>query len=236
MTKAEFPHQVQAILHRFFNADRLGVGGHDLGDPGGPGQPSGGHDAVHNIAFGKDAHQLAIAQNGQRADAMLHHEARAFQNAAVSFDRINPAILYEVINRRHGRLLSASVGRPSLGGKGHHSTTYAVWYLSFVRVSGRIKRQPGKAAAGTAPASLLETESRSKGYLKVIMSAVIKIDFVTRLQPQSDGSPEALNPAAGIHGEPCVPGLDRAQGPDKARGGILIGHSEVDEPKFARYI
>src|SRR4029079_5605429 len=193
------------MIYRFFNADRLGVGGHDLGDPGGPGQPSGGYDAVHNIAVGKDAHPLAIAQHGARAGAMLHHEARAFQNAAVSFDRINPAILYEVINRRHGRLLSASVGRPSLGGKGHHSTTYAVWYLSFVRVSGRIKRQPGKAAAGTAPASFLEAEGRTKSYFKDIMSAAIRGVLVPRLQPQSDGSPEALNPGAGIHGEPCVP-------------------------------
>src|SRR5689334_23029245 len=216
MTKAEFPHQVQAILYRLLNADRLGVGRRDLGDLGGRGEASGGHKAVHNISFGKEAHQLSIAQNGQRADAMLHHQARAFQNALVSFDRINPAVFYEIVDRRHGRLLSASVGRPSPGCKGHHSTTYAVWYLSFVRVSGRIKRQSGKAAAGTAPASLLEAESRTKGYFKVIMSAVIKVDLVTRLQSQSDGSPEALNPAAGIHGEACVPGLDRTQRPYKA--------------------
>ena len=37
------------------------------------------------------------------------------------------------------------------------------------------------------------------------MSAVIKIDLVTRLQPHSDGSPETLNPAAGIQAKRVSP-------------------------------
>ncbi len=68
------------------------------------------------------------------------------------------------------------------------------------------------------------------------MSSVIKVNLVPRLQAQSDRPPETLHPAAGIHGETSVPGLNCSQSPYKARGGVLIGNGEVDEAESAGHV
>lgn len=68
-----------------------------------------------------------------------------------------------------------------------------------------MKRQPGKAAADIDRVPALEPQGRPEGYFQVIMRAVIKVDFVPRLQTQADRAPESLDPAAGIHGKRVSP-------------------------------
>ncbi len=99
MAETKFPHQVQAVFYGFVHTDRLGIGRHHFGDLGGSGQASEGHDAVHDVPLGEDTHQLAIAQHGQSADAIFHHETCAFENGVVGFDGQNPAILHKIVDR-----------------------------------------------------------------------------------------------------------------------------------------
>ena len=68
------------------------------------------------------------------------------------------------------------------------------------------------------------------------MRTVIKVDLVARLQTQSDGTPESLYPAAGIHGETGVPGLHSAQSSHEARTSVLIGNAEVHKADLPRHI
>lgn len=50
------------------------------------------------------------------------------------------------------------------------------------------------------------------------------------------GAPEPLDPAAGIHGETGVPGLDSAQSSHEARACVLIGNAEVHKADLPRHI
>src|SRR5882724_9303791 len=108
MAEAKLPHEVQTVFNSLVHADRFGIGRHHFRDLGAAGHASEGHNTVHDIPLGEDTYQLAIAQHGQSANAMFHHEAGAFEHSAVGFDRQDPAILHKIIDRRHERLLSES--------------------------------------------------------------------------------------------------------------------------------
>ena len=62
-------------------------------------------NAVHDVALGKDAGQFSIAQHGQGADIVFHHEASRLQHGTCSIDRINFAILHNFAEGGHGKLL-----------------------------------------------------------------------------------------------------------------------------------
>jgi hypothetical protein len=68
------------------------------------------------------------------------------------------------------------------------------------------------------------------------MRSVIKVDLVARVEAQSNGAPEPLDPAAGIHGETGVPGLDSAQSSHEVRTCVLIGNAEVHKADLPRHI
>jgi len=68
------------------------------------------------------------------------------------------------------------------------------------------------------------------------MRSVIKVDLVACLEAQSNGAPEPFDPAAGIHGETGVPGLDSAQSSHEARACVLIGNAEVHKADLPCHI
>ena len=106
MAEAKFPHEIDAVFHAFFNMDCLWIGGHDLRNLSCSRHAPNSHHAVHDVALREDPDQFTTTQDRQSADVVFHHKARAFQNRAISFDGIDPAILHKIVDRRrHRRLL-----------------------------------------------------------------------------------------------------------------------------------
>src|SRR4029077_17077295 len=97
----------------------------------------------------------------------------------------------------------------------------------------KIKRQPGKATARTVRVPVLEPEGRTEGNFKVIVRAVIEVNFVARFKAQADRTPESLDSPSGIHGETCVPGLNSTQGSHEPCGRVLIGNAKIHEAELA---
>src|ERR1700685_2733346 len=65
MAEAELAHKKEAVVDGFLDANEFGMGGHDFGNFGGSGTASQCHDAVHNVALGKNADDFAVAQHRQ---------------------------------------------------------------------------------------------------------------------------------------------------------------------------
>src|SRR5580658_10572602 len=111
MAKSELAHDEQALLNALVGGDGAGVGGHNLGHSSGSGSAAHGDHAVHDVAFGEDAHQFSVAQNGHGADVVLHHVARGLEHSAGGFDGIHFSVFDEIAESRHGSLLRGSLLR-----------------------------------------------------------------------------------------------------------------------------
>src|SRR5580700_4048681 len=98
MAEAELAHQEQAVFYGFVHVDRFRVGGHDLSNLSGSGHASGSDHAVHDIAFGEDADNLSVAQYRQGTNAVLHHEAGCFEDAAVGVNGVDSAVFHNIVN------------------------------------------------------------------------------------------------------------------------------------------
>src|SRR5450631_3226768 len=105
MAESELPHDEQALLDGLVGGHGARVSGHDFRHRGRSRSAPHRHDSVHDVAFRQDAHQFAVAQHGQRADVVLHHETRSLEHGAGSFDRIKLAVFHEFTEGLHGSLL-----------------------------------------------------------------------------------------------------------------------------------
>src|SRR5580692_8952488 len=101
MAEAELTHQEEAVFYRFVHADRFRVGGHDLGNLRGSGHASGGDYAVHYVALGEDADDVPVAQHRQGPNAVFHHEAGCFEDAAVGVNGVDSAFFHDIVNLPH---------------------------------------------------------------------------------------------------------------------------------------
>src|SRR5713101_2344017 len=93
------------MLHCLVNADRLGVRRHHFRDLRRTRHAADGDDPIHDVALGENAYQFSIAQYRQSADAVFHHQTGGLEHGAVSFNGVHPAILHQIVNRRHRKLL-----------------------------------------------------------------------------------------------------------------------------------
>src|SRR5712692_2836326 len=78
----------------------------------------------------------------------------------------------------------------------------------------------------------LKTKYRPEGNLQVVAGTVIEVNFVTRFQTQSKGSPESFNASCRIECNFCVAGGDGAQSTRNASGHVVIGGGGVDKPNL----
>ena len=101
MAEAELTHEEEAVVDGFVDADRLGVGGHDLGNFGGSRAASQRYHAIHYVTLGKNADNFSVAQHRQSADAMFHHETGGLEHGAVGVNGIDPAIFHDIVNLSH---------------------------------------------------------------------------------------------------------------------------------------
>ena len=100
-------------------------------------------------------------------------------------------------------------------------------------VAGKNKAAAWEATARTVRVPALEPEGRTEGNFKVIVRAVIEVNFVARFKAQADRTPESLDSTSGIHGETCVPGLNSTQGSHEPCGRVLIGNAKIHEAELA---
>src|ERR1035438_2539892 len=93
-------HQSHAVFQVFVHADGEGIVGHDLSHAGAAGITSFRHDALHQVAFGKNPDQFAIVQDGHGADVVLNHESHRFEHGVAQF-RLKCVLIFDQVADTH---------------------------------------------------------------------------------------------------------------------------------------
>src|SRR5271167_3969000 len=131
MAKSEFAHDEQALLDALISGNRARIRRHDFGYGGSSGSAADSNHAIHDVALRQDARQLSVAQYGQGANIVFHHETRGLEHGAGGLDGIQLTVFDEIAESGHGLLLRHSEtcvdsARPPAGlGGGQYFTTGA---------------------------------------------------------------------------------------------------------------
>src|SRR5438128_10103593 len=96
MTESVLPHQQHAGLYYFLRAYGEGIRRHNLADSGFARVPPFNYNALHQVAFRKDAGQHAVAQHWHSANIAGHHRLRDFQNRLIDVAAMGMLILNQV--------------------------------------------------------------------------------------------------------------------------------------------
>ncbi len=78
-------HQRHACFEIVVGRDREWISGHNFADLRTGSILALGDHSTHQIALGKDSHQLPVFEDWHRSDVVLHHELRNFEDGVVDF-------------------------------------------------------------------------------------------------------------------------------------------------------
>jgi len=93
MTETVAAHENHSGFEVVIGADRQGIIGHHFRHAGGSRVAIFGHDTAHQVALGKNPHQLSVVDHGNRADVAFDHRAYGFKDGVAKFRSIGVLVL-----------------------------------------------------------------------------------------------------------------------------------------------
>ncbi len=92
-------HKRHAGLKRVIGSNCEGVFGHDLTDRSAGRIFAIDDDAAHEVAFGEDAGELTVEQNGYGSDVVFDHQVGDFEYGLIGFGRYGNLILEQIADQ-----------------------------------------------------------------------------------------------------------------------------------------